>query len=458
MFKSTKQRQSLDVTSGPMLGKIFSFAIPIILSGILQQTFSTADTIVVGRGASSEALGGVSACTSLINLIICIFTGLSVGATVAISQAIGARDEQRASRCAHTAIATAIFGGIFLGIVGIIISRPILKAMGTPEEIIGYSIKYMRIYFAGAPFLLLYNYGSAILRTVGDTKRPLVFLAIGGIVNVILNFVMVLGLGMDADGVAIATVTSNVIASGLVFYTLVHSHHVCRIFPGRISISFNEFKRILALGVPAGIQSGMFSLSNVVLQSSINSFGAAVVAGNGAAASVDTYAAFVSDGFSQTAMTFSGQNTGAKKYGRLKTVFWLTNLSGMAMVALVAAIIIPFRESVISLFISDNPEAVAAGCERLMWVLLPHFIGAAMTMSSSVLRGMGKSLQPMIVTVFGVCVVRMIWVVTVFEHYKTIRSLYLVYPVTWVLTLAGIVGMFWYSYFKLSRTGTMGKD
>ncbi len=452
MIKTTDIRTGLDVTSGPMLGKIFGFAIPIILSGILQQTFSTADTIVVGRGASSAALGGVSACSSLINLIICIFSGLSVGATVSISQAIGAKNEKEASLCAHTAIATALIGGVVLGVLGIVISKPVLTLMNTPEENIVYSIKYMRIYFAGTPFLLLYNYGSAILRTVGDTKRPLIYLAMGGIVNVILNFILVLGFEMDSDGVAIATVASNVIASGLVFYTLVHSHHVCRIFPDKIRISFRQFKRILALGVPAGVQSGMFSLSNVVLQSSINSFGSAVVAGNGASAAVDSYAAFVSEGFSQTAMTFSGQNMGAKKYKRLKTVFWQTNITGMVMVSLVAALIIPFRETVISFFISDNPKAVEAGCERLMWVLLPYFIGSAMTISSSVLRGMGKSLQPMIATIFGVCVVRMIWVVTIFEQFKTIRSLYLVYPVTWALTVVVIVLMFWQNYRKLART------
>ena len=451
MLKNSDKSKNLDVTSGPMFGKIFGFAIPIILSGILQQTFNTADTLVVGRGASSAALGGVSACSPLINLIICLFGGLSVGATVAISQAIGGKDDKRASKLAHTAIATALFGGVILGILGIIISKPVLTLMNTPEENIEYSVKYMRIYFAGAPFLLLYNYGSAIMRTVGDTKRPLVYLAVGGVVNVILNLILVLGFGMDSDGVAIATVASNMVASTLVFYTLVHSHHLCRIFPSKIRISFKELKRILALGIPAGIQSGMFSISNVVLQSSINSFGAAVVAGNGASAAVDTYASYVSDGFSQTAMTFSGQNMGAKKYKRLKTVFWETNLSGMAIVLLIAVLVIPFRETVISFFISDSREAIEAGCERLMWTLLPHFIGTAMTVSSSVLRGMGKSVQPMIATVFGVCIVRMIWVVTIFEHFKTIRSLYLVYPVTWFLTMVVIAGMFAINYRKLNK-------
>lgn len=448
MFNRAKKTERLDVTSGPMLGKIFSFAIPIILSGVLQQTFNTADSIVVGRGANSAALGGVSACASLINLIICLFGGLSVGATVAISQSIGAKDDRKTSLYAHTAIATALLGGVVLGILGIFIAKPVLTLMNTPKENFGYSVKYMRIYFAGAPFLLLYNYGSAILRTVGDTKRPLIYLAVGGCVNVVLNLVLVLGFGMDSDGVAIATVTSNAIASGLVFYTLIHSHHVCRIFPRNIRISVKEFRRILALGIPAGIQSGMFSISNVVLQSSVNSFGSAVVAGNGAAASVDTYASYMSDGFSQTAMTFAGQNMGAKKYSRLKNVFIQTNLSCMAMVSILAAIVLPLRSAVISIFISDSPEAVSAGCERLLWTLLPHFIGSAMTITSSVLRGMGKSVQPMIATVFGVCVVRMIWVVTIFEKYRTTRSLYLVYPVTWTLTALVIIGMFFYTFKK----------
>ena len=269
-FGKNRDSEILDVTKGPMLKKMILFTIPVILSGILQQAFNTADNVVVGRYAGADALGGVTATASLTNLIICLFIGLSVGASVAISQALGARDEKEANELAHTAIATAIYSGVVVGVVGFIVSKPILELMGTPKENIEYAAKYMKIYFCGAPFVLLYNFGSGILRTMGDTKRPLIYLAIGGIANVILNLVFVIGFGMDTDGVAIATVMSNVIASSLVLYTLIKSDNCCKISPGDIRIDFNRFKRIMVLGIPAGIQSAMFSLSNVVMQSSIN--------------------------------------------------------------------------------------------------------------------------------------------------------------------------------------------
>jgi len=405
--------------------------------------------VVVGRYAGADALGGVTATASLTNLIICLFIGLSVGASVAISQALGARDEKEANELAHTAIATAIYSGVVVGVVGFIVSKPILELMGTPKENIEYAAKYMKIYFCGAPFVLLYNFGSGILRTMGDTKRPLIYLAIGGIANVILNLVFVIGFGMDTDGVAIATVMSNVIASSLVLYTLIKSDNCCKISPGDIRIDFNRFKRIMVLGIPAGIQSAMFSLSNVVMQSSINFFGSAAVAGNGAALTMEMYGGFVAEGFSSAGMTFAGQNTGAKKYERLKTVFYQANLLGAIMTVILSLIIIPSRHTLVGFFITDSPEAVKIGCERLMWVFSCHFLATVMTVSSGCLKGMGKSFSSMIVSVFGVCVLRVVWIMTIFKLYPTLSVVYAVYPLSWLVTIIALWLIFIVTYKKV---------
>lgn len=444
--KSKEKNRVLDVTSGPMLKKMVMFAIPVILSGVLQQTFNTADSIIVGRWASAEALGGVSATGSLINLIISLFGGLSIGAAVAISQSLGASDEEGASRHSHNAVATALFGGLLVAVLGIAISRPVLTAMGTPKENIEYSIKYMRIYFAGAPFMLLYNYGSAILRCMGDTKRPLIFLSMGGVVNIILNITFVVGFGMDSDGVAIATVVSNAISSLLVLYTLCHSSNCCAITLRKVRIRSKEFKKIISLGIPAGIQSAMFSISNVVVQSSINLFGSSAVAGNGASASIEAYAGFTQEGFNQAALTFSGQNTGAKKYKRLKTIFFQANLMGMVAVTALILIIVPLRHQLISLFVPSDAEAIAMGSERLMWIFPMQNFGMIMMGTSACLRGMGKSFIPMLISIFGVCVFRMLWIATVFSHFKSLTTIYMIYPISWIITDIALVIMFAYVY------------
>ena len=451
-FGKMRENDILDVTSGPMLKKMILFGIPVILSGILQQAFNTADNIVVGRCAGADALGGVTATASLTNLIICLFIGLSVGASVAIAQAIGARNEEEANSLAHTAIATAIYSGIVVGIVGFFISKPILEFMGTPKENIGYASKYMKIYFCGAPFVLLYNFGSGILRTMGDTRRPLIYLAIGGIANVLLNLIFVIGFGMDTDGVAIATVMSNVISSMLVLYTLIKSDNCCTISPKNIHVNPEKFKKIMILGIPAGIQSAMFSLSNVVMQSSINFFGSSAVAGNGAALTVEMYGGFVAEGFASAGMTFAGQNTGAKKFKRLKTVFYQSNILGMTTTIILSLVVIPLRHSIIGFFITDSPEAVRMGCERLVWVFSGHFLATAMTVSSGCLKGMGKSFSSMIVSVFGVCVLRVLWITTVFKSNQTLNVVYTIYPLTWVITTFALCVIFAVTYKKKIRS------
>lgn len=432
--KSKKEKRILDVTEGPMIRKMILFAIPIMFSGILQQTFNTADTIVVGRWAGSEALGGVSATAPLIYLSVGLFSGLSIGATVAISQALGAKDSKRASLYAHNAIASALLCGVIMAVLGIFLARPVLDLMGTPDENIEYSVKYMQIYFGGAPFMLLYNYGSAVMRSVGETRRPLWYLTAGGCINVVLNLVLVIGFHMDSDGVAIATVVSNMISAVLVLHALCKSEHCCKIYLKRIRLTWDEFKNIMYIGVPAGIQGSVFALSNVVVQSSINQFGSVAVAANGASESVENYTGFCVDALSQAAMTFVGQNMGARKYKRVRNVFLEANFMGALTSLLLSAAVILFREPILSLYLPDDPAAVAMGCERILWVLPLWFTGAIMIITGSCIRGMGKSVMAMMITLIGICVFRIIWIATVFSHVRTLETIYLVFPLSWALT------------------------
>lgn len=452
MTKAKKQKkfEALDVTEGPILIKMLKYAIPIFLSGILQQTFTTADSLVVGRFSGSDALAGISATSSMINLLVNFFMGLSVGASVAISQHYGAGDNEGVSRHAHNAIATSVVCGFIIAIVGNLLCMPLLELLGTPNEIIGYSEKYIRIYFAGVPVILLYNYGSAIMRTMGDTKRPFLYLTAGGIINVILNLVFVLGFGMDADGVAIATVVSNLVSAVLVMLNLTHSHHACRIDIKRIKISKSEFKKIIGLGLPSGVQSAMFSISNLVMQSSFNSFGSHFIAGNAAATSIDHYQDYVGSAYVQAALTFSGQNFGAGNYKRIKKIFIESILSVSVLAIIMGAILITFRKPLVELFITDNDYAVEIGCMRYIYVGGMYVFCAIMGVSSANIRAMGKSVSSMLVTVFVACVGRIVWIYTVFKVYHNPHVLFAVYPITWIIACIINIAMFIYFYKKMA--------
>ncbi len=451
MAKDAKDTM-LNVTSGPIFKKMIIFAIPIFFSGILQQAFNTADLIVIGNFANSNALGGISVTGAIINLLVNFFMGLSVGASVVIAQHIGAGDTSGARRHAHNAIATALVCGVIVAIVGNIFCRPILRLVDTPDEIIGYSEKYMRIYFAGTPAVLIYNYGSAIMRTMGDTRRPLFYLAIGGAANIFLNLIFVIVFKMDTDGVAIATIVSNIISAAFVMYSLTHSSHCCSINIPEVRLMKKEFIRITALGLPTGVQSAMFSVSNILVQSSINSFGPSVVAGNAAGGNIDNYVNYVAEAFVPTAISFSGQNFGAGKHKRVKKIF-IESILGVAIVSLVlSAFIAIFRYPLSGMYISDNPQAIEASALRILMVGIPYFLCGMMCVASANIRAMGKSVLPMVTTIFGVCIVRIIWIFTVFamDKFHTLEMLYVIYPISWALTLALHIVCFIYFYRKLS--------
>ena len=446
---------TLDVTQGPILAKMIKFAIPIFLSGVLQQTFNTADSMIVGRFSGSNALAGISATASFINLLVNFFMGLSAGASVAISQPTGAGGKEGVGRHAHNAIATSLICGFIVAILGNFMCLPMLNLLDTPAEIIGYSEKYLRIYFAGVPFILLYNYGSAVMRTMGDTKRPILYLGVGGLVNVLLNIVFVVGFGMDTDGVAIATVMSNVVSAAFVMFNLSRSTHACHIELKQIKIHKKEFKRIMALGLPSGVQSAMFSISNLVMQSSFNSFGPSFVAGNAAAANIDHYNDYIGTAFVQAVTTFTGQNFGAGNYKRIKKIFVESILCVVSLSVVVSSLIIIFREPLARLFITDNEYAIEIAGLRNIYVGGMYALCAIMGVASANIRAVGKSVCAMMVTVIVACFGRVVWIYTVFASFpKNPHVLFMVYPLSWAI--ASVINIFIFVYlYKRMASGKM---
>ncbi len=427
-------KREIVMTEGSMLGNMLRFSIPLILTNVLQITFSAADSAVVGQFAGSDALASVGATTTLIHLLINLFIGLSTGTSIVVSFALGANDEEGARRHSHNAVATALISGVFIGIVGIFVARPALVMMDTPENVLEGAIIYFRIYFAGAPVLLLYNFGAAILRANGDTKRPFIYLTLGGILNVILNLVFVIGFNMEVAGVALATVVANALSAVLVLRELTKINSACRVSIKKIRIYKDKLLAVLKFGLPAGIQSCMFSLPNLMIQASINSFGEAALAGNTAARNIDAYYDVCNNAFSECALTFVSRNYGAKKYKRIKTATCIS-LAGAMMVSLVLGVgSYIIREPLLSIFISNNPEAMEYGMTRMFYLALPNFIAAAMGVLTAAIRGVGKPIFPMITTVLGVCGVRILWLIFVLPMYNTIECVYFTYPFTWALT------------------------
>ncbi len=431
-----------DVTKGPLLLKIFRFSLPLMAAGILQLGFNMVDSMVVGRFDGSRALASVGATTTIINLLVNGFIGLSVGATVVISQSMGAKDYKRASEYAHASITVSLMLGVIMGICGFFVSGTALKLMGVPAEVLPLSRMYLRIYFIGTPVSLLYNFGSAIMRTVGDTKRPMLYLGVGGIVNVFLNLLFVIVFKLSVAGVAIATVISNIVSAVLVMRDLMTSGTCCRINIKELGFKAEELKNIFAIGFPACIQSAMFSISNIIMQSSINSFGAAAIAGNTAAQSLEGFQMVALDGFTQSCTTFVGQNFGAKKPSRIMRVWGLCLLCSVIAEIVFVCVMIPLRFKAIALFIPDDAKAVAFASKRYVIMCSTHIFAAVMNITVGALRSMGKSLLPMLQSIFGVCILRLIYIFTYFRTHRDYITLMSIYPATWFITACVLVCMF----------------
>lgn len=428
--------QGKDLTRGPLFSGIISYTVPIILTGILQLLFNAADLVVVGNFCGEVSVAAVGATGSLTTLFVNLFLGLSVGSGVSVAHAIGEEDDEEVHRLVHTAVPLSILVGLVVTVAGLLLSEKLLIIMSTPENVLPLSALYMRIYFCGMVFNMLYNFCASILRAAGDTKSPLYFLFISGAVNVVLNVVFITVFHMDVAGVALATSISQAISAILVLITLLRRTDACRFLPTKMRFYGYEISKILRIGVPAGVQSSVFAVSNVIIQSSVNSFGDVFVAGAAAASSVEGFVYTTQNAFHQTTVNYVGQNTGARNFERVKK----TLFTCMACVTVVgfslALLVYIFGKPLLGLYIKDSPQAINDGMIKLAYVCLPYFLCGLMEVTSGALRGMGRSFTSMIITVIGVCGIRIGWIFTVFAAHHTPETLFISYPISWIATTA----------------------
>ena len=418
---------------GPVLRNMIVFALPMLASGVLQQSFNSVDVAVVGRWCTKQALAAVGSNGMIISLIVNLFIGISVGANVVIANAIGRRDTDAVRRACRTAMAVAVVSGVLLAVVGSMVARPLLEMMQTPADVIDLSTEYLGIFFMGMPFMMIYNFGSAILRSKGDTRRPFYALVAGGLVNVALNLVFVLGCGMDVDGVAWATVIANGVNAALMIWYLVGEDDPYRVKPRDLSFHRRELMRELRIGVPAGVQGMLFSISNVFVQTAVNRLGSDAVAGSAAAVNYEMYCYFLIVAANQAVVAFTAQNYGAGDIARCRRIF----VCGMAM-ALVSSLvanlgIAALAPAFVGIFTADA-AVLPFGCIRVEHVLAFQFIASSYEISGAAMRGLGYSMTPMIITIFGSCLLRIAWVHILFATGYTFASLMTIYPVSWALT------------------------
>ena len=423
----------IDMLHGGIFRKMLLFALPLIASGILQQSFNSVDIAVVGQFDSSQALAAVGSNGLVISLIINLFIGISVGANVVIAHYIGQKDEKGIRNAISTTAVIAVASGIFLLAVGLLIAKPILEALDTPEDVIDLAVLYLRIFSIGMPFMMIYNFGSAILRSTGDTKRPFYSLVIAGFVNVGLNFLLVIVFDMSVAGVAIATVISNLVNAAIIVYFLTHEQGIFRLDLRKLSVSRAELRKILKIGVPAGLQGMVFSISNVFVLATINSFGSAAVAGSSSALNYEYYCYFVISAFAQAAVAFTSQNYGAGQIERCKSIFRQSMLLSIAGCAFFNVLIVWQKDFFIGFFTSE-PEIIRYAALRMEYVLLFQFIASSYEISGAALRGIGYSMTPTVLTIFGTCLLRLVWIFAVVPLSRSYETLLTIYPISWVIT------------------------
>ncbi len=421
---------------GPLLPSIIKYTVPIILTSILQLLFNAADLIVVGQFCGSVYVGAVGATGSITNLIVNLFVGLSIGVGVTVARAYGSKDDVVIHRTVHTAVPTAIVSGVILTFVGIAFSEQFLIMMDTPENVLKLSAVYMKIYFGGMTFSMVYNFCASILRAVGDTKSPLVFLFISGVVNVVLNIFFVTVFDMNVAGVALATTISQGVSAVLVVLSLMKRTDASRLVLSKMRFHKRQLLSIIQIGLPAGIQGSLFSISNVIVQSSVNSFGDIVVSGNSAASNIEGFVYVCLNAFYQATVNFVGQNFGAKRFDRIKKTVLICSASVTVVGIVTGFLAYFFGEQLLSIYITDSPEAIEFGIIRLGFICLPYFLCGLMEISTGALRGMGSSLSPMIISILGICGVRIAWIYTIFgiERFHTLECLYASYIVSWTIT------------------------
>lgn len=436
MRKERSKKFEIDMCNGPVLKKMLLFALPLMCSSVLQLLFNAVDIIVVGKYVGDNALAAVGATSSLIHLFVNFFIGLSIGVNVLVSNYFGAKQEKYLSETVHTAMALSVASGVMLTILGVVLSPMILELMNTPREILPLATIYLRVYFVGMPAQMLYNFGAAILRAIGDTRRPLRYLTIAGILNVSLNLIFVIVFHWGVFGVAFATVLSQVLSAYLILRCLMNETDGIRVDIKKICFHKDKMKKIMQIGLPAGVQSVLFSLSNVLIQSAVNSFGATVVAGNSAAANIEGFVYVMMNAFYQANISFSGQNMGAGKYHRLNRIL-ITAEGCVIVVGILAGGACYLAGPTLLTLYTDSPAVVAAGMIRFSYICAVYVLCGIMEVLVGSLRGMGYAVVPMIVSVVGTCGLRILWLQAIvpIERFHTIEMVYIIYPISWFLTI-----------------------
>lgn len=431
----TTSRYEIDMCNGPLLRNILRFAIPLALSGILQLTFNAADIIVLGRFAGNVALAAVGSTAELNHLIITLFVGLATGVNVMVAKYRGAQQDRSVEETVHTAIFTALIGGVILIFAGNLLAKPLLTMMGTPADVIDYAVLYMRIYFIGMPGTMVYNFGSSILRAVGDTKRPMYFLTLAGALNLVLNMVFVIIFRMGVAGVAVATVISQSLSAVLVLYCLIKNDGVYRLILKKLRIVPQRLLEMARIGIPAGLQGALFGIANITIQSSINSFGSVAMSGCTAGGNIEGFTYIIVNSLHQACLSFIGQNFGAKNYKRINQVLRTCMLLAVVIGIGVSAIVIVFGRQLLGLYTTD-PEVIDYGMVRLWSVIAPYFLFGTMEVATGAMRGIGYAMTPTLVSLCGVCITRITWVYTVFAMHRSLGVLLLAFPVSWAVTTA----------------------
>ena len=429
-----KNKYEIDMCNGTIMDKLISFSVPLILSGILQLLFNVVDIIVVGRFSGSQALAAVGSTTALINIFTNLFIGISLGANVLAARFYAAQKDKEMSETVHTAIMLALISGVVMLFVGIFFARGALELMGTPDDVIGQSTLYMRIYFAGMPFFMLYNYGAAILRAVGETKRPLLFLIVSGIVNACLNLFLVIAFHLGVAGVAIATVTAQGISCALVLRCLQRSQASYQLRFRDLKIRGCYVQQIFQVGLPAGIQSTVINFSNALLQSSVNSFGSIAMAGYTAANSLFGFLYVSTNSITQACMSFTSQNYGVGKWKRMDRVLFDCIILSVAVMLILGGGMYFFGPEVLKIY-TTNPRVISCGMEVLTYTTLTYFLCGIMDLLPGALRGMGYSSVPMILSIIGTVGTRIVWIFGIFPNHRSLDILFISYPVSWMITI-----------------------
>lgn len=444
---------SLDMVQGPLLPQLIRFSLPLMATSLLQLFYNAADMVVVGRFAGAESLAAVGSTGALINLITNLFVGFSLGANVAIAHANGAQDQQAIRRNVHTAVTLSVICGLIVMTIGLIFARPLLQWMGSPEDVIDKATLYVQIFFLGMPVNLLYNFGAGIMRAVGDTKRPLFYLSIAGLANVALNLLLVIVIRMDVAGVAIATVVSQLLSAIFVMQHLLRTHESIHVDMKKLGLDWKCVKEIVRIGLPAGIQSSLFSLSNVIIQSSVNAQGSVWMAGNAAAANVEGFVWVSMNSISQGTLTFSSANRGAREFKRVRKVL-AVSLTVVGLVGLAVGLTAWAFGGTLVGFYNSEAAVIEKGMVRMGLIMPTYFLCGLMDVAGSQMRGMGYSIAPMIVSLSGACAFRLLWVFTIFAADPRMTTLYVSYPISWFLTFLCHMGC----YFCLARPKLMRQE